>query len=90
MKLKYVIVKKDGQDIEVPIIFAELLDHRSVVPYDTVVVSAGFVEIFAGTDGGYRQTPIIKVFCYGESKSLCVGSRMNIDEAVIDEYLDND
>jgi hypothetical protein len=87
MQLKYVIVKRDGEDTEVPILFAEILDHRSVVPYDARVVSAGFVEIQAVKDTSYHELPTTRVFCYGKSMSLHLESRMDVDEAIINEFL---
>ena len=67
MKLKYVIV--DQMYTEVPIVFPEILTHAEVATwYRSTVVSGGFCYF---EDGKYK--------CYGESISLRVKSRNEVD-----------
>ncbi|MES2427560.1 MAG: hypothetical protein V4560_11335 [Bacteroidota bacterium] len=76
MLRKYVIIK--GQ----PILFSTEIIHADVVSKVTDVESAGFFII---TNGDKDKK--INVMCLGESVSLAINSRPEIDEEIIKEFL---
>lgn len=76
---KYVII--DGK----PIIFPNEVIHSSVVPPVLVAESAGFFFILRGVS---VDKP--KVVCMGESTSLSISSRPQIDEKIIGQFLQLD
>lgn len=74
MNLKYLIVSSID-DIPVPVIFSELLQHRDCVPEDTVAISGGYVKLQHG-----------KAVCYSQSISLNLKPGAD-DAAIIESYL---
>jgi len=76
---KYIIVESNG--LEMPIVFASLLNHREVAGARKVV-AAGFVSF--SIDNG---APELNAECYGRSKSLNIGSRPDIDDKLIEQFI---
>lgn len=87
--LKYVIVVK--HDLEVPIIFPDIITHgEGKLPFGNVV-AAGFCRI--ETEAVDTQdmshapdgvlTPSLVVSCYGSSTSLDIKSRGKVDAEII-------
>jgi hypothetical protein len=74
MGLKYVIVN-DGA-LELPIVFSDILIHAEVALRYRNVVGAGFLTV------GDNE-----VNCYGESLSLGVKSRGEVDTKIVNRYL---
>lgn len=74
-KAKYII-----DEYERPIVFSELFNHIDVcvnMRFDRkTILGAGFVYV---NESGYH--------CYGESISLGVESRGDVDSAVLNRYL---
>jgi len=79
-KIKYVIIEKNG--IEQPLIFGECLNHADAVFGKDGIISAGFVQI-------YSEDNQVKVCCFGESVSLKLKSRKEVDDAIIISHLFN-
>lgn len=83
MVLKYIIVELTFNDV--PFIFPEIIQHdqfylsieKSISKYSPRVISGGFIKI------SYDE----KIECYGNSFSLDVVSRKNIDSDLIYQYL---
>lgn len=77
-KMKYIVVKKGS--FELPYIFSELVNHsdvaRQVAPFAEAVLGAGFCDISGG-----------KFTCYGESLTLSIKSRKDVDSGVLNNYL---
>lgn len=73
MKLKYLIVSIN--DIPVPVIFSELLQHKDCVPNGTEPLSGGYLTIQNG-----------KAVCYSESISLHLRSGAG-DSNLVTSYL---
>lgn len=71
---KYII--KNGK----PIMFDSDLLHADIIFENTRIDSAGFVTI-------WEYEGSIKVFCSGESTSLSISCRPEIDELLIIQYL---
>lgn len=82
-KVKYIIIVESMGGNEVPIIFSDLLAHNEVAGNKTVI-SAGFVEIDSNSED--RDTDgcsELLVSCYGESVTLKVKSRKDVDAKLI-------
>lgn len=79
-KAKYIIV--DTGSVYLPVIFGDFMKHsdmaRAINPNGDVI-GAGFVHIANG-----------KYVCYGESTSLKVVSRGDIDSTYLNKYLGNE
>lgn len=74
-KSKYIIVTRD----ELPVVFSELMKHSDVARHmggEHNVVSAGFCHI---VDNRYT--------CYGESTSLKMKSRGDVDSRILNVLL---
>ena len=80
--LKYIIVSVCG--FETPIIFDSIITHIDVSIYAKNAISAGFCEIWSEIKD---DLPQIKVCCYGESESIGVKSRNEIDANIIESLL---
>ena len=79
MKAKYIVIKSGG--LEQPFVFSELAAHADVArALDREVVGAGFCYIKETPDG-----PRYK--CYGESVSLLVRNRGEVDDDVLNRLL---
>ena len=88
MQFKYVIMEADrfahgetnGEEHEVAFLFPGIIVHADFARFrrhtnlrGSAIVASGFVDI--GRDG--------KPYCYGRSESLNIGSRGEIDSAII-------
>jgi len=71
---KYIVVKGS------PILFPSDLVHAEVAGQDNVVESAGFFVIVKDKKGK-------RVVCIGESTSLSIASKPEIDQKLIAQYL---
>jgi len=82
---KYIIVESNG--LEMPIVFASLLNHREVAGARKVV-AAGFVS-FSIDNGeyGFYRAPELNAECYGRSESLNISSRPGIDDKLIERFI---
>jgi hypothetical protein len=75
MKAKYIIIKRGG--IEYPLVFSELMEHAA-----TARAIGGDV-----LSGGFCYTEDDTWVCYGESISLRLKSRGDVDSKVLNEML---
>jgi hypothetical protein len=80
-KTKYIIIEKSCNDL--PIIFPEFINHRDMVNPNDKVISAGFVKFYVNESGN------VDISCYGESVSLDVKSRGDIDTKLMERYILN-
>lgn len=85
--MKYIIVRKHGLSLEVPILFHEAINHKDINVSDVGdIVSAGFCEFEHEV---YEGGGACFVRAYGRSDSLDINSREN-DENIIRMMLDID
>ena len=81
-RVKYIVVESAGGN-EVPIIFSDLLAHNEVAGNRTVI-SAGFVQIYPKPEGKDPDgCSDVWVSCFGESVTLKVKSRDDVDAKLI-------
>jgi hypothetical protein len=84
MEFKYIIFEYMG--CELPIIFSSVITHSDVAKgYVGQPISAGEV-LFLGTNedaGGCYESNVIEVKCSGESTTLKLKSRPDIDSELI-------
>lgn len=76
-ELKYIIVK-DEFDNDAPVMFTSSIIHSYIRARYCPLISAGFTKIYPNTQ---------KVICYGESTSLGLESRGEIDAKIIHELI---
>lgn len=74
MKTKYIIFKH-GSGFEVPVVFPDIIQHDKIKIHG-IPVAAGFCLI---SDD--------KFICFGESTSLELQSRFDIDEKILNHFL---
>lgn len=81
--MKYIVIE-DFTGLEFPIIFPDILDHASVAP-DAKVVAAGFCRTaLRESHGDFHLWS-----CWGQSVSLGVQSRGDMDEKLIEFLVGN-
>lgn len=73
---KYLIVK------ETPILFSSSILHADMVSAAGKVESAGFFVLHIS-----KVNHSVKVICFGESSSLLISSRLDLDQQIISNYL---
>jgi len=85
--VKYIIFERSG--LEVPVIFGHLITHRDMYAGNLKPISAGFVTIFANEKEWDTITCSneIVVSCWGESESMKLQSRKEIDAEIIKLYI---
>jgi hypothetical protein len=77
-EVKYIIV--EVMEIETPIVFSDLIQHKTIAQGMGKVIAAGFIA-FGAVDG------MIGIQCYGESISLGIKSREREDVDIIQRHL---
>jgi len=80
-KAKYVIV--DGSAI----VFSAAIQHKSMVGYEQKADGAGFVR-FITTKNQWGGTEVVAE-CYGESISLGIPSRPELDSQLVTQQITN-
>lgn len=80
--MKYLIAKLDG--LEQAILFATTISHQTIaksLPADAIV--AGGFAIVRGAKADHGDGKSLSVFCWGESMSVGVKSRLDKDEVLV-------